>query len=47
MECVQKIGDNNEDGENEMQEHYFHLTRKDNVFYCCLGDDPDPRDQKV
>lgn len=45
--CAVAIGDDNEDGENEMQEHYFHLTRKDNVFYCCLGDDPDPRDQKV
>jgi len=29
------------------EEHYFHVFRKADVFYCCLGDDPDPRDQKV
>jgi len=28
-------------------EHYFHVYRKDAVFYCCLGDDGDYKDQKV
>jgi hypothetical protein len=30
-----------------VQEHYFHLWHEDGVFYCCLSDDPDPREQKV
>jgi hypothetical protein len=28
-------------------EHYFHLYFRGGVFYCCLADDPDTRDQKV
>lgn len=44
--CAVAIGDNG-DEENGLEEHYFHLYRKDDVYYCCLGDDPDPRDQKV
>lgn len=30
-----------------VQEHYFHLWYQDAVFYCCLSDNPDPREQKV
>lgn len=42
--CAAAIGD--ESGEDST-EHYVHLLYKDEVFYCCLGDDPDTRDQKV
>ena len=28
-------------------EHYFHLILKEGVYFCCIGDDPDLRDQKV
>jgi hypothetical protein len=28
-------------------DHYFHLYLKDQVYYVCLGDDPDMKDQKV
>jgi hypothetical protein len=31
----------------DVQEHYFHLWHVDGVFYCCLSDDADSRDQKV
>ena len=34
-------------GLDEMDESYFHLYLKDGVFYCCISDDPDTRDQKV
>jgi hypothetical protein len=27
--------------------HYFHLYFKTGVYYCCLSDDSDTRDQKV
>jgi vesicle-associated membrane protein 7 len=30
-----------------VQEHFFHLWHQDEVFYCCLSDDSDPREQKV
>lgn len=30
-----------------MEEHFFHVYRQEGVFYCCLGDEPDVRDQKV
>jgi len=30
-----------------LDEYYFHLFLKDGVFYCCISDDPDTRDQKV
>ena len=30
-----------------VQEHYFHLWQHGDVYYCCLSDDPDPREQKV
>ena len=40
--CATALGDS-----YAAEEHYFHLYFKDEVFYCCLGDDPDIRDQKV
>lgn len=42
--CSAAIGD---DVGEEAVEHYFHLYFKDEVFYCCLSDDPDTADQKV
>jgi Synaptobrevin/Regulated-SNARE-like domain len=30
-----------------VEEHFFHLWHQDEVFYCCLSDDRDPREQKV
>lgn len=30
-----------------IEEHFFHLWNQDGVFYCCLGDDRDDRQQKV
>ena len=34
-------------GEDVVDENYFHLYYKNGVYYCCIGDDPDPKDQKV
>jgi hypothetical protein len=34
-------------GEDVVEETYFHFLSKAGVFYCCIGDDPDPKDQKV
>ena len=41
--CSAAIGE----GTRDTVVHFFHLYFKDEVFYCCLGDDPDTRDQKV
>ena len=30
-----------------IQEHYFHVWNYDGVFYCCLSDDRNQKDQKV
>lgn len=30
-----------------VQEHYFHLWFESGVFFCCLSDDPEPRNHKV
>jgi len=30
-----------------VEEYFFHLWHQEGVFYCCLGDDKDPRQQKV
>jgi len=40
--CATALGD-----DQFADEHYFHLYFKEEVYYCCLGDDPDVRDQKV
>ena len=34
-------------GDDAVDENYFHLMRKDGVYYCCISDDEDSRDQKV
>lgn len=31
----------------DVEEYFFHLWHKDDVFYCCLSDDRDPDEQKV
>ena len=43
--CNVALGDE-EEGKGPV-ENYFHLFFKDGVYFCCLGDDPDPQDQKV
>jgi hypothetical protein len=40
--CATAMGE-----EEELDEYYFHLFLKDQVYYVCLGDDADVRDQKV
>jgi hypothetical protein len=35
------------DFEAIQDDHFFHLYLKDGVYYVCLGDDPDMKDQKV
>ena len=30
-----------------IEEHFFHLWHQDGVFYCCLSDDKEARQQKV
>jgi hypothetical protein len=34
-------------GDADVEEHFFHVYRNDGVLYCCLADDPDPRDHAV
>ena len=36
-----------EDFEALEDDHFFHLYLKDGVYFVCLGDDPDMKDQKV
>ena len=31
----------------DVQEYFFHLWSSNKVFYCCLSDDRDPKEQKV
>ena len=40
------LGNDNE-APNDTDNHFFHLYLKNNVYYCCLSDDADTRDQKV
>jgi len=30
-----------------IEEYFFHLWHQEDIFYCCLGDDKDARQQKV
>lgn len=30
-----------------IEEYFFHLWHQDGIFYCCLGDDKETREQKV
>jgi len=34
-------------GDDVVDENYFHLYLKDGIYYCCIADDEDSRDQKV
>ncbi|KAL7567799.1 hypothetical protein ACA910_000551 [Epithemia clementina (nom. ined.)] len=34
-------------GDDDVQEHFFHLFYRKGVIYCCIGDDSDLKDQKV
>lgn len=34
-------------GDDQVDENYFHLTLRNGVYYCGIGDDEDSRDQKV
>jgi hypothetical protein len=38
---------NDNDSANDTDSHFFHLYLKNGVYYCCLSDDADTRDQKV
>jgi hypothetical protein len=40
-------GTTDEEDANDTDSHFFHLYFKGGVFYCCLSDDADTRDQKV
>jgi hypothetical protein len=40
-------GNDTNDGTNDTENHYFHLYYKNGIYYCCLSDDSDLRDQKV
>jgi len=41
--CAPPLG--GEDG--WVEENYFHLILRKGVYFCCIGDDRDLRDQKV
>lgn len=34
-------------GDDDVDENYFHLYLKGGIYYCCISDDQDSRDQKV
>ena len=34
-------------GDDAVDENYFHLFLQDGIYYCCISDDEDSRDQKV
>jgi len=36
-----------DDDDGSVEDYFFHLLLKNGVFYCCISDDPDFRDQKV
>lgn len=38
---------NDSESANDTDNHFFHLYLKNGVYYCCLSDDADTRDQKV
>lgn len=47
--CASAIGEvaPHEDSDLTASEYYFHLLVRKDLYFCCLGDDPDTRDQKV
>ena len=40
--CAAALGE-----ESDVEEYFFHILLKEGVYYCCIGDDSDFRDQKV
>mmetsp|Transcript_11218 Transcript_11218/g.20173 ORF Transcript_11218/g.20173 Transcript_11218/m.20173 type:complete len:282 (+) Transcript_11218:40-885(+) len=45
--CTVAINTTEELDPGAVEEHFFHLWHQDEVFYCCLSDDRDPKEQKV
>jgi hypothetical protein len=45
--CSVAISTTDELDPGTVEEYFFHLWHQDGVFYCCLSDDVDPREQKV
>ena len=46
--AVTTMGNDNETTTtDETDNHFFHLYFKNGIYYCCLSDDADTRDQKV
>jgi hypothetical protein len=45
--CSVAISSTDELDPGAVEEYFFHLWHQDGVFYCCLSDDVDPREQKV
>eukprot|EP00934_Nitzschia_sp_Nitz4_P006628 Nitzschia sp. Nitz4//scaffold3_size479765//123077//123949//NITZ4_000053-RA/size479765-processed-gene-0.65-mRNA-1//1//CDS//3329550617//6618//frame0 len=45
--CTVNITTTDELDLGAVQENYFHLWYNEGVFYCCLSDNPDPKEQKV
>jgi len=45
--CTVSITTSNELELGDVQENYFHLWYQEGVFYCCLSDNADPKEQKV
>lgn len=45
--CSVAISTSDEWDPEDVEEYFFHLWNQDGVFYCCLSDDVDPRQQKV
>jgi Synaptobrevin/Regulated-SNARE-like domain len=45
--CTVAISTSDEMEMGAIDENFFHLWHQDEVFYCCLSDDRDPKEQKV
>ena len=45
--CTMNITTADDLDPGDIQEHYFHLWFHEGVFYCCLSDDADMKQQKV
>jgi hypothetical protein len=45
--CTVAISTAEEMDLGSIEEYYFHLWHQGGIFYCCLGDDKDQRQQKV
>lgn len=45
--CTVSITTTDELDIGAVEEHFFHLWYEGGVFYCCLSDNPVPKEQKV